>query len=161
QRSPSGNPLVVVSSLERARRPGLGSLGSPRPAAVEPLSDRPAVLVVDDEPDVVETLALYIHNVAPGVEVLTAGSGKEALDALSDKPVALILSDLRMPGMDGIRFLTQARTLKPEARRYLITAYPGPEVEARAKSEAGVESVIRKPMAMAGLRAMLQSIASR
>ena len=63
---------------------------------------RPAVLCVDDEPQVLEAL---IDNLHRRFRVTTATSGEAALEALERESFAVAVADLRMPGMDGVRFL--------------------------------------------------------
>ncbi|WP_045234185.1 response regulator, partial [Deinococcus pimensis] len=65
---------------------------------------------------------------ASDYRVLRATSGEEALEALRElrergEPVALLLSDQRMPGLDGAAFLARAQELHPDAKRALLTAY--------------------------------------
>jgi two-component system, chemotaxis family, chemotaxis protein CheY len=73
----------------------------------ERASDRP-VLVVDDDPDILQTLALCLST--EGYRVLMAANGQEALDVLArDKP-ACVLLDLMMPVMDGWQFVSELET---------------------------------------------------
>lgn len=77
------------------------------------------VLCVDDEPQVLEGLRLQLHRYH---EVLAAGSGAEGLEILHrDQRIATIISDMRMPAMDGSTFLRQARELAPDVPRILLT----------------------------------------
>lgn len=80
-----------------------------------------AVLLVDDEPDILETLEQLVALRFPGVEVRTAASGQEALTKLEG--VKLIISDFRMPGMNGIEFLTKAQETLPGTPAILLTAF--------------------------------------
>src|SRR3974390_2057624 len=82
-------------------------------------TERHKVLCVDDEPQVLEGLSLQLGR---RYEVLTALSGDEALQVLNQhRPIAAIISDMRMPGMDGATFLSRARALAPRAARILLT----------------------------------------
>ena len=102
------------------------------------------ILVVDDEPDVLESFRELLAQSIPGSEILTANSGAQALTMLDR--VDLIVADYRMPGMDGIGFLARCLRLRPAAKRILVTAFPGPvpELENRARREADVAAFVSK-----------------
>jgi CheY-like chemotaxis protein len=79
------------------------------------------VLCVDDEPGVLEGLTLTLRR---RYEVLTAPGGAPGLQKLRENPdVAVILSDMRMPQMDGATFLERSREIAPDASRILLTGY--------------------------------------
>jgi response regulator RpfG family c-di-GMP phosphodiesterase len=80
-----------------------------------------AVLVVDDEPNILSALRRMLR--AHGYRVQTAPSGVEALALLAQAPVDLIISDMRMPEMNGAEFLRRSRERAPEAVRILLTGY--------------------------------------
>ena len=82
--------------------------------------------------------------------IMRAASGQAALDTLAQvkerqEPVALIVSDQRMPGMTGVDFLEHARDLYPEARRVLLTAYADTEAAIRAINSARIHYYLNKP----------------
>lgn len=80
---------------------------------------RPAILCVDDDPQLLAGLQLTLRRF---YEVLTAASGLEGLAVLrSRRDVFAILSDMRMPIMDGAAFLREARTIQPDAPRIMLT----------------------------------------
>jgi diguanylate cyclase len=80
-----------------------------------------------------------------GHRVLTAGSGAEALQMLAVEPVQLVISDMRMPGMDGAKFLAQARVILPEARRILLTGQSDMQAAISAVNEGRVFRFLTKP----------------
>ena len=80
-----------------------------------------AVLVVDDEPNILSALRRMLR--AHGYCVQTAPGGSEALALLAQAPVDLIISDMRMPEMNGAEFLRRSREHVPEAVRILLTGY--------------------------------------
>ena len=79
------------------------------------------ILCVDDEPHILSALRRLFRG--QGYEILTAGGGREGLALLDSHPVDLIISDMRMPEMDGAAFLEQARATHPDALRMLLTGY--------------------------------------
>ncbi len=81
---------------------------------------------------------------------MRAASGQAALDTLTQvkarqEPVALLLSDQRMPGMTGVEFLERAREQYPDARRVLLTAYADTEAAIRAINTARIHYYLNKP----------------
>ena len=90
---------------------------------------RPILLAVDDDVSVLEAVVQDLRRqYGTTYRVMRAASGQAALDTLTqlktrEEPVALIISDQRMPGMTGVDFLERARGIYPEARRVLLTAY--------------------------------------
>lgn len=81
------------------------------------------ILVVDDEPDVREAVASLFETFLQDVTVHQASSGGEGLRLLRNEPVDVIVSDFKMPGMDGVQFLTQAEKIRPGLPRVLVTAF--------------------------------------
>jgi DNA-binding NtrC family response regulator len=77
------------------------------------------ILCVDDEANVLEGLALHLRR---HYDLPTSTSGKAALDLLSrTEDVAVIMADMRMPGMNGAEFLAKSRKVAPAAQRILLT----------------------------------------
>jgi len=79
------------------------------------------ILCVDDEPNILSSLRRLFRG--KGYEVLTAISGAQGLELLQQQPVDLVISDMRMPEMDGARFLAQVREHWPNTVRLLLTGY--------------------------------------
>ncbi|MBD3223004.1 response regulator [bacterium] len=79
------------------------------------------ILVVDDEQSMCQYLSILLSK--EGHEVITANSGAEALRQLSQEPVDVVMTDVRMPGMDGIQLLKGVRALDPELPVIMMTAY--------------------------------------
>jgi response regulator RpfG family c-di-GMP phosphodiesterase len=103
----------------------------------------PLVLCVDDEPAVLEGLSLHLRR---RYRVLTASSGAEALAILAKEPdVAVITSDMRMPGMDGARFLAEAVKTAPEAVRLLLTGQADMASAIAAVNEGRIFRFLTKP----------------
>ena len=87
------------------------------PEAAEP----PVVLFVDDEPFILSALRRLFRP--QGYRMLLAGSGEAALALLETEPVDLVVSDMRMPGMDGAALLAQVRERWPLVGRILLTGH--------------------------------------
>ena len=98
-----------------------------------------AILVVEDNPDNRETLAVLVT--AMGYEVVTAGSAEAALRALDQRTdIALIVCDIRLPGMDGIAFSNVVRARHSAPRVVFVT---GDSDAADAAIEAGVLAMLK------------------
>ncbi len=111
----------------------------------------PVILVVDDEPAVLRAIEREIRgHLGTEYTVLAADSGAAALDvirrlALRETPLALIVSDQRMPTMSGIELLAASLELAPDARRVLLTAYADTDVAIRAINEIRLDQYLQKP----------------
>ncbi len=105
-----------------------------------------AVLIVDDEQDIRESLQRLIKGSFKGLRVDTAESGAAGLELIAKKSYDIIASDFRMPGMDGVEFLTQVKNDHPEPYRVMMTAFPEKEVSMRAAEDAEVETFFTKPL---------------
>jgi thioredoxin reductase (NADPH) len=112
---------------------------------------RPILLAVDDDVSVLEAVVQDLRRqYGATYRVMRAASGPAALDTLAqlksrDEPVALLISDQRMPGMSGVEMLERARTIYPDARRILLTAYADTEAAIRAINTARIHYHLNKP----------------
>ena len=106
---------------------------------------RPILLAVDDDVYVLEAVVQDLRrHYGAEYRIMRAASGQAALDTLAqvkarEEPVALLLSDQRMPGMAGVEFLERSRDLYPEARRVLLTAYADTEAAIQAINSARID----------------------
>ncbi|HXT47082.1 MAG TPA: HD domain-containing phosphohydrolase [Gemmatimonadaceae bacterium] len=107
-------------------------------------------LVVDDEPRLRQALVRLMQG--DGFTCLEAGSGVEALAVLKNEPVALVLSDMRMPAMDGQELLRQLRVGYPDVAVVMITAVAEVEVAVACLS-LGAMDYITKPFVFEEVRA--------
>ena len=103
------------------------------------------ILCVDDEANILSALKRLFRP--SGYRILTAGSGAEGLATLEQEQgrVDLVISDMRMPEMDGARFLTQVRQRWPETSRILLTGYADMESTVAAINEGHISRYISKP----------------
>lgn len=84
-----------------------------------------SILVVDDEPIVLRSCE---RTLAPeGFNVITVERAKEALDILKNDSIDLVITDLKMPEMDGVEFIRHIRDIKPDVGVVVITGYPSQE----------------------------------
>ena len=103
----------------------------------------PWILCVDDEPKVLEGLELQLSF---DYEVRTANGGELGLDVLrANKDCAVIISDMRMPGMDGAQFLAASRELTPDSTRMLLTGYSDVNSAISAINDGGIFRFLTKP----------------
>jgi len=103
----------------------------------------PVVLCVDDEPSILKSLQRLL--VAQGIQVLVATSGQQALQLLSLHRVDVIISDMRMPEMNGAAFLKASTDVQPEAYRILLTGYADMESTVAAVNSGKIHRYIQKP----------------
>jgi response regulator RpfG family c-di-GMP phosphodiesterase len=116
---------------------------------------RPRILCVDDEPNVLEGLGLHLRR---RYEMATALGGAEALALLErDGPPQVIISDMRMPGMDGATFLSRVRRLYPDAVRMLLTGHAEMSSAISAVNEGQIFRFLTKPCAPADMQAAVAS----
>jgi two-component system response regulator HydG len=110
--------------------------------------DAPTVLVVDDEPAIVDSLQKILER--ESLRVLTAGSGGEALELIRRQPVSVMLTDLMMPGMSGMDLLRASKSVAPETETVLMTAYGTVENAVEAMKQ-GAYDFVTKPIKRAHL----------
>jgi two-component system OmpR family response regulator len=80
------------------------------------------VLLVDDEPDFLKVMSLHINEW--GYELITAGNGKECIDAVKDQNPDIVILDYVMPDMDGLKALSQIRKIDKKLPVIMFTANP-------------------------------------
>lgn len=105
--------------------------------------EAPVILLVDDEPNVLSALRRLLRP--QGYALLTAPGGEEALSLLAEHSIDLIVSDMRMPQMNGAELLAQVRQQQPDAIRLLLTGYAEVASAISAINEGGIYRYITKP----------------
>jgi CheY-like chemotaxis protein len=123
-----------------------------------------SILIVDDEPDVAELFRQRFRREArQGTYVLHfAGSGEEALQQLAgeiEPELIVILSDINMPGMDGLQLLQQVKQRRPGLPVMIVTAY-GDDERRRRATEYGAAQFITKPVNFDLLKEQLRQLPS-
>jgi response regulator RpfG family c-di-GMP phosphodiesterase len=115
----------------------------------------PSILCVDDESRVVDGLALHLRR---DYQVLTANGGHSALQLLKEKGApAVIVSDMRMPGMDGAVLLKHVKHLYPETTRILLTGDTGRDAAIAAVNEGQIFRFLTKPCPPDHLRSAIDA----
>ncbi len=123
----------------------------PNPETIQDLREYP-ILYVDDEE---ENLRIFDLTFRRQFGIYTATSGEEGLDILNTKPVALVLSDHRMPGMTGTEFLSRVAEIDPKTIRIMVTAYGDAETLEDAINNGSIYHFIPKPWNPDDVRATL------
>ena len=121
-----------------------------------------SILVVDDEPDVAEMFRQRFRREArQGTYVLHfAGSGEEALQMLAheiEPQLIVLLSDINMPGMDGLSLLREIKQRRPDLPVMMVTAY-GDDERRRHAAEAGALQFLTKPVDFDFLKEQLRQL---
>jgi len=99
------------------------------------------ILLVDDESNILRAISRLLKD----YDITAITSAEEALLIAKEVTFDLVISDFRMPGMDGITFLIQFMQLQPESIRMVLTGYADLESAQTAINEAGVYRFINKP----------------
>jgi response regulator RpfG family c-di-GMP phosphodiesterase len=116
---------------------------APSSASETAAAPPPTVLLVDDEPSVLSALRRLFRT--QGYRIEQATGGADALALMRETPVDLVVSDMRMPGMDGAAFLAQVRGLYPSVARILLTGYADITATIAAINQGAIHRYIAKP----------------
>ena len=119
---------------------------------------RQTILLVDDEPDIRDVLSLSLADM--GYHVYEAENGDEALRIFKDKQPSMVMTDIKMPGMDGIELLKKIKHENPETEVIMITGHGDMDLAIRSlKCEA--TDFITKPINVDALELALQRVRER
>ncbi|MBT9598764.1 MAG: response regulator [Vitreoscilla sp.] len=117
---------------------------APEPAASPPGPEPVAtLLLVDDEPSILSALRRLFRP--QGYRILTAEGGSAALELIHNDSVDVVISDMRMPNMDGAQFLERIRQVQPDAVRLLLTGYADITSTIAAINSGQIHRYIAKP----------------
>jgi CheY-like chemotaxis protein len=123
------------------------------------MESRHKVLIVDDDPAVLELYRDLLSQLPSRPEIFTTTSGARALSMLKSEPFRLLLCDLKMPKMDGLQVLSIVRRRFPELRTVVMTAVHNEEFRSRAYA-LGVDLFWLKPDTQQNMEMFLQCIES-
>lgn len=119
------------------------------------MQQKPAVLIVDDQPGIRRLLAEILAE--DGHRVLVAANGYEALQLARGTPLAMVLMDMKMPGLDGLATLRELRHSGERCPVIMMTAYG--EVEAMQEAmELGAARYITKPFDINAVKEMVSAV---
>jgi two-component system response regulator HydG len=107
------------------------------------MNEKPKILVVDDNQDLLETFAMIFKR--RGYSVQTAGNGLSAVDKFKDQQFDVTLMDIVMPEMNGVDAFKKIKEIQPGASIILMTAYSDEELIRTARHE-GAHQIIHKPI---------------
>ena len=110
------------------------------------------ILLIDDDEWIRDSLNIFFE--AEGCRIVSVETAEEGLEAVRKQNFDIIITDYRLPGMDGIEFLKQIGTSQKNAKKILITAYKSNLVVEEAK-KAGVQHLIAKPFTSETIEASL------
>lgn len=116
------------------------------------MSEKFKLLLLDDEVEILNSLKRLLRK---EFDITTFDDPNQALVALKQEQFALIVSDMRMPALDGATFLTKAKELSPNSVRLLLTGYSDLESTSRAINEGNIFSYISKPWDNSELKQIL------
>ncbi|HLZ08085.1 MAG TPA: response regulator, partial [Chloroflexota bacterium] len=120
---------------------------------------RAAILCVDDDPNLLEGLSRALRQ---DFSVTTALSGAAGLEAVRDSgPFAVVMADMRMPGMDGATFLGLVRQAVPDTTRVLLTGQTDLDAALNAVNQGSIFRFLRKPCPTNTLITELHSAAAQ
>ena len=100
------------------------------------------ILIVDDERSMREMLGILLRR--EGHDVVVADNGRRAIECLNQKPFDLVVSDARMPDIDGLEVLRHARKINPSVIAIMITAFGSPDL-IKGVEQLGVTDYVEKP----------------
>ncbi len=103
-----------------------------------------SVLIIDDEPEVQALLSLMLNS--EGFVPRRVGCGSEAIAAYREQPADVVVTDLRMPEMDGIQVIRELKKIDPHVAVIVLTGYGELENAVDLMQEAGVYSYLTKPL---------------
>ena len=115
----------------------------------------PTILLVDDDPEALILLHRLLHSIARHCEIVAVENGVAALALAAMRPVALVITDYHMPGMNGVQLTGAIKAASPATRVAIITAYDVHDVARRAKAVAA-DYVLAKPYMLAQLKLMIE-----
>ena len=119
---------------------------------------RPNILIVDDEKNTREGLKKGLNN-NNNYNIMLAGGGEAALGIASRRPIDVVLTDLKMPGMDGIALMKKIKAISPETMIIILTAY-GTVERAVGAMKQGAYDFVTKPVNLDEIDILIRRVLS-
>jgi len=117
-------------------------------------SDRPRILIVDDEEAILETMTFTFMDL---YEVLTTSDPTQALQIMEEnQPIAVVITDQRMPGMTGVELLSETYQRFPETVRIILTGFADAEATVKAINDGHIYGYVNKPWEPDELKAIVK-----
>jgi response regulator RpfG family c-di-GMP phosphodiesterase len=121
----------------------MNAVAQPVAPAVAAPAAVPTVLCVDDEPNILTALQRVLRSLP--VTVMSAGGGEEALALMEKQPAELVISDMRMPGMNGVQLLEHLHQRWPQTVRILLTGHAELQSAVSAVNRGAIFRYLQKP----------------
>lgn len=106
--------------------------------------NNPKILIVDDEPDILELLSNFLTY--EGYQITTESRGQEAIDLFRSEPFDLVITDIRMPGMDGVEVLKEIKQLDEDVEVIILTGFASVDSAVRTLRQDGAFDYLTKPL---------------
>ncbi len=145
-------PAYLLDRLRQALDQPAGGGSAEGTASIVLSAAKKSVLVVDDEPSI---LAFCERLLSPGCDVTVATTGKEALSHLTRQRFDLLLTDIKMPEMDGFALVQAAAKVRPDLKVVAMSGFLEDELEQRLRVSGLPCEVIRKPFSGQALQEMV------
>ena len=116
------------------------------------------ILLIDDDEWIRDSLSLFFE--AEGCNLLAFETAEEGMEAVKQQVYDIVISDYKLPGMDGLEFLRRVKEKQPDAFEILITAYANREIVKEA-DEIGVKDIIPKPFTSEDVETSLSRIVGK
>ena len=138
--------ILVIFNIVSEELPFLG--------IVHMLKDLKKVLIVDDEETLTWSMAKSLSKDKDKYEVIVANNGKEALNLLKTNRIDLVISDIRMPDINGLDLLVKIKKEFPETKVIIMTAYGSSDVQKEA-NRRGSLFYVEKPFEISDIRKII------
>src|ERR1041385_6208005 len=123
------------------------------------MANRHKILLLDDEPELLETFSLLLTRLPSDPEIHTSNNGPRAMAMLESEPFRLLICDLKMPKMDGLQVLSIVRRKHPELRTVALTSVADEQFRSRAYA-LGVDLFWYKPATEQEIKMFLECLES-
>ena len=138
---------MLNAALNSGSRSEMESISNPHPAL--------SLLVVEDDKVASGSICLMIARKFPDVAIHVAGNGKQGVELCKEQMPDIVITDINMPGMDGIRMAEEIKAMKADTKFIVLTGYSDKE-HLDKFSEIGVNAYIVKPIEFVKLFAAIE-----